>query len=92
MPDAHYELPELAALYDLNSGWSDDRDFYRRLPGSAPKTVLEIGSGTGLIARAMAADGHDVTAIDPAQAMLDVGQRAPDGDKVHWIFGYSTLR
>lgn len=88
MPDAHYELPELAALYDLNSGWSEDRDFYRRLPGPAPKAVLEIGSGTGLISRAMAADGHEVTAVDPAQAMLDVGQRSPGGDKVHWLLGY----
>jgi SAM-dependent methyltransferase len=89
MPDAHYELPELAVLYDLNSGWSEDRDFYRRLPGSAPKAVLEVGSGTGLISRAMAGDGHEVTAVDPARAMLDVGLGAPDGEKVRWISGYA---
>ena len=89
MPDAHYELPELAALYDLNSGWSEDRDFYRRLPGSPPKAVLEIGCGTGLISRAMAGDGHDVTALDPTQAMLDVGKASPHGDKVRWLPGYA---
>lgn len=89
MPDAHYELPELAALYDIESGWSQDRDFYRRLPGAAPKTVLEVGCGTGLISRAMAEDGHDVTAVDPARAMLDVGQKSPNGDKVRWVQGYA---
>jgi SAM-dependent methyltransferase len=89
MPDAHYELPELAALYDINSGWSEDRDFYRRLAGPAPKAVLEMGCGTGLISRALAEDGHDVTAVDPAQAMLDVGKASPYGDKVHWVLGYA---
>lgn len=89
MPDAHYELPELAVLYDLSSGWSEDRDFYRRLPGSPPKAVLEVGCGTGLISRALAADGHDVTGVDPAQAMLDVGKASPNGDKVRWVLGYA---
>lgn len=89
MPDAHYELPELAALYDIDSGWSADRDFYRALPGSVPSAVLELGSGTGLIARAMAGDGHDVTALDPAQAMLDVGRSSPGGDTVRWELGYA---
>lgn len=89
MPDAHYELPELAGLYDINSGWSTDRDFYRRLPGSAPKAVLEVGCGTGLISRALAEDGHDVTAVDPAEAMLDVGRRALNGGRVHWVQSYA---
>ena len=89
MPDAHYELPELAALYDLESGWSEDRDFYRRLPGSPRRAVLEVGAGTGLISRAIAGDGHEVTAVDPAQAMLDVGRQSPDGDKVDWVLAYA---
>jgi SAM-dependent methyltransferase len=89
MPDAHYELPELAVLYDIECGWSEDREFYRRLPGPAPKLVLEVGAGTGLISRTMASDGHDVTAVDPAEAMLEVGRQAPDGAKVTWVQGYA---
>lgn len=87
MADAHYELPELAALYDIDSGWSEDRDFYLRLAGDEPKRVLEIGCGTGLMARAMARADHDVTAVDPAQAMLDFGRRQPFGDLVDWRQG-----
>lgn len=89
MPDAHYELPELAALYDLESGWSADRDFYRSLAGSGSRRVLEVGCGTGLIARAIAADGHHVTGVDPAPAMLEQGRVAPGGDKVRWIEGFA---
>ncbi|MGV3551886.1 class I SAM-dependent methyltransferase [Rhizobium sp.] len=85
MADAHYELPELAALYDIDSGWSEDRAFYLDLAGAEPSRVLEIGCGTGLVSRAMAARGHRVTGLDPARAMLDSGRRAPHGDRVHWI-------
>ncbi|MBX9458825.1 MAG: class I SAM-dependent methyltransferase [Rhizobium sp.] len=85
MADAHYELPELAELYDVDGGWSEDREFYLRLAGTEPIDVLELGCGTGLIARAMARAGHRVTGIDPAQAMLDVGRRASDGDRVTWV-------
>jgi SAM-dependent methyltransferase len=87
MPDAHYELPELAALYDIESEWSDDRDFYLKLAGTEPIRVLEIGCGTGLVARAMAKAGHDVTGIDPAAAMLAVGRHSQFGDRIRWLKG-----
>lgn len=87
MADAHYELPELAALYDLESGWSEDRDFYLKLAGTHPVRVLEVGAGTGMIARAMARAGHRVTAVDPAAAMLEVGRQAPFGADITWLKG-----
>ena len=87
MADAHYELPELAALYDLESGWSEDREFYLELAGARPIAVLEVGAGTGLIARAMAKAGHRVTAVDPAAAMLEVGRRAQFGSGITWLQG-----
>jgi 2-polyprenyl-3-methyl-5-hydroxy-6-metoxy-1,4-benzoquinol methylase len=87
LADAHYERPELAALYDLESGWSEDRDFYLALAGSEPIRVLEVGCGTGLIARAMARAGHRVTAVDPAAAMIEVGRHAPFGADISWLQG-----
>lgn len=87
MADAHYELPELAALYDLESGWSEDRDFYLKLAETQPIRVLEVGAGTGMIARAMAQAGHRVTAVDPAAAMLEVGRQAPYGADITWLQG-----
>jgi len=87
MLDLHYTDPDLVSLYDLFNGWSADRDFYLDLPGDAPARVLEVGCGTGLIARTMVMRGHDVTGLDPAQAMLDFGRARPAGNMVTWACG-----
>jgi SAM-dependent methyltransferase len=87
MPDAHYITPRLAALYDLDSGWSPDRDFYLGLAGTPPQDILDLGCGTGLLAAAYAALGHRVTGVDPAPAMLDVARGRKDGHTVRWIAG-----
>jgi SAM-dependent methyltransferase len=85
MPDRHYEDPSLAEIYDLNSGWSIDRDFYLALAGGSPKRILDLGCGTGLLCDAYAALGHDVTGVDPARAMLDVARSKQHGSEVEWI-------
>ena len=87
MADAHYELPELAVLYDVECVWSEDRAFYLNLAGSEAISILEIGCGTGMVARAMAEAGHEVMGIDPAAAMLEVGRKSPFGDRVRWFQG-----
>lgn len=85
MPDLHYEHPDLAEIYDLDSGWSIDRDFYLELAGVGPKRVLDLGCGTGLLCDAYASLGHDVTGVDPAKAMLDVAKTRPYGPTVNWV-------
>lgn len=68
MPDEHYENPKLAAIYDLFSGCSPDRDFYQSLAGAPPQTVLDLGCGTGDAAfEAAWAEGKQQT-IDQAVA------------------------
>ena len=85
MPDNHYENIKLAQLYDMGSPWNNEREFYFSLPNSNTKSILDIGSGTGLIARALTKKGYLVTAIDPSLSMLKVGKNSPFGDKVTWI-------
>ena len=85
MPDPHYEYPELAEIYDLDSGWSVDREFYLALAGGGRKRILDLGCGTGLLCDAFASRGHDVTGVDPAKAMLDVAKDRPSGPAVKWI-------
>lgn len=84
MNDLHYTDPTLAALYDLNCGWSVDRDFYLALAGEGRKRILDLGCGTGLLCDAYAARGHDVTGADPAEAMLAVARRKPHGSRIDW--------
>ncbi|CAN7256909.1 class I SAM-dependent methyltransferase [Pararhizobium sp. LjRoot255] len=85
MPDLHYEDPLLANLYDLDSGWSIDRDFYLALAGRDKKRILDLGCGTGLLGDAYAALGHAVTGVDPAKAMLDVARQKPNGARIEWV-------
>jgi ubiquinone/menaquinone biosynthesis C-methylase UbiE len=85
MPDVHYENPRLAAIYDADSPWSVDRDFYLNLAGTPPQDILDMGCGTGLICNAYAAKGHHVTGADPSAAMLDVARKKLHGKEIEWV-------
>ena len=85
MLDAHYCTAKLAEIYDFDSPWSLDREFYLALAGSSPQNILDLGCGTGLLCNAFAHAGHNVTGVDPAAEMLAVARRKPHGDKIEWI-------
>ena len=85
MLDAHYVNPRLVELYDIDSGWSVDRTFYLALAGAERKSILDLGCGTGLMCEAYAKRGHDVTGVDPSEAMLAVAQRKPHGASIEWV-------
>jgi ubiquinone/menaquinone biosynthesis C-methylase UbiE len=82
---AAYADTRLAALYDALNPPGDDTDFYLSLPGRPPQAILDMGCGTGVLACAFAAAGHQVTGADPAAAMLAVARGRPGGDQVRWI-------
>jgi len=85
MPDAHYDDPRLAAIYDLGNGWSEDSDYYLALAGTTPCRVLDIGCGTGIITDAIAARGHTVVGADPSPGMLAVARTKPNAANIRWI-------
>jgi ubiquinone/menaquinone biosynthesis C-methylase UbiE len=85
MPDKHYENSRLVKLYDLDSPWSIDRDFYLSLAGMPPQRILDLGCGTGLLPDAYAAKGHEVTGVDPSPAMLEMARRKPHGRRIEWV-------
>jgi SAM-dependent methyltransferase len=43
----------------------------RFLLGEAPRRVLDVGAGTGLLTERLVAAGHDVVAVDPSAEMLE---------------------
>ena len=89
MPDLHYDHPRLAKLYDDDSGWSESRDFYLNLSGDAPKQILDLGCGTGLICNQYAKHGHHVTGLDPSVSMLDVARNSQYGEEINWVEAFS---
>jgi SAM-dependent methyltransferase len=56
---------------------------------TGPRVALDAGTGTGGIARYLAARVDRVDAVDPAAAMLAEARRLPHGDdpKIRWIHG-----
>ena len=49
------------------------------LVGGHPRTVLELGAGTGKLTRMLVAAGHDVHATEPDEAMLDILRKQVPG-------------
>jgi 2-polyprenyl-3-methyl-5-hydroxy-6-metoxy-1,4-benzoquinol methylase len=82
---ASYTDPRLSAVYDVLNGPGPDSAFYIDLAGEAPKSILDVGCGTGSLACDLAARGHNATGADPAAAMLDIARSRSGDDKVTWL-------
>ena len=50
----------------------------------APKNILDVGSGTGRDAAAMARLGHRVTAAEPSDRMRSLARALHPNDKIRW--------
>ena len=110
---ADYDDPLLAYLYDLCETGVEDVGLLRRLiaawrpAGAAPLRVLEPFCGTGRLLLPLLADGHRVTGIEMARAMVaraiakaaalgeEVRRRAEwrvgDALTVEWGSGYDLV-
>jgi SAM-dependent methyltransferase len=77
----HHRPPYPAEVFALLAGLITD----------PPRHVLDVGCGTGYVARPLAALVDRVDALDPSAAMLAAGQQAPGGDapNLRWILGYA---
>ena len=91
MPDAVFDDPRLAALYDPLEADRPDLDVYAALVAElGASSVLDLGCGTGELACHLALAGLTVIGVDPAAASLDVARRKPGAADVHWVLGDAT--
>jgi SAM-dependent methyltransferase len=90
--DAVFGEPRLAAIYDAVEGERRvDLDHYLAIADEfGARGLLDVGCGTGILARRAAGRGMDVTGVDPAAASLDVARSQPGAEKVRWLHGDAT--
>ncbi len=89
--DAIFEHPRLARIYDVLDDDRTDLDAYLAMAREfGTEQVLDIGCGTGTFAVLLADHGFRVTAVDPAQASLDVARGKPGADRVDWVHGVAA--
>src|SRR5512139_3363857 len=86
------DYTRFADLYDLFYGdFQDDIEMYRGFAERTGGPILEVGSGTGRVALALAEEGHTVVGLELSEAMRTVAQRkakrAQLTDRVEFVAG-----
>ena len=88
MPDAVFDEPRLAAIYDALDPDRSDLDAYvAMIKELGARSVLDLGCGTGVFALLLADRGVKVIGVDPAGASLDVARAKPGAERVTCIHG-----
>jgi SAM-dependent methyltransferase len=91
MPDAVFDDPRLAPLYDPFNADRSDLDAYLSIADEFDaQRILDVGCGTGVFALMLAERGREVTGVDPAAASLEVARSKPGADKVRFLLGDAT--
>jgi len=91
MPDAEFDDPRLAPLYDILDPDRSDLDTYLAVADEVgARSVLDVGCGTGTFAILLAQRGIEVTGVDPAGASLEVARGKEYAERVTWVHGDAT--
>ena len=79
------EYDPLSDLYDLEYAHDYDLPLWLSLAEREPGPVVEWGAGTGRIAVPLATAGHDVTAVEISEEMVERGREK--AGNAEWIVG-----
>lgn len=87
---SRFKHKSLADAYELRPPYPEEAfEILRDLLGQAPGKVLDVGCGTGKIARRLVDYADGVDAIDFSKDMIRVGKSLTNGDhpRLRWIHG-----
>lgn len=78
------EAPDLRSRYAVKPFAEKHKNFRPYFP-NRPAKVLDVGAGIGVDARGFAGLGHQVVAVEPADAMRGVAMEAHDHSGITWL-------
>lgn len=88
MPDAEFDDPRLAPLYDILDPDRSDLDTYLAVAEEiGARSVLDVGCGTGTFGILLARRGIRATGVDPAGESLKVARGKEYAEHVTWVHG-----
>lgn len=88
MASDQFTNPRLVASYDALNALGKDRDFWvAEMEKLSPKTIIDLGCGTGLLTCDLAARGYEMIGVEPSGAMLELAKQKPYAGKIKWIEG-----
>jgi SAM-dependent methyltransferase len=91
MVDALFGDRRLVGVYDALEPERGDLVAYVGMVGEfGARSVLDVGCGTGELARLLVGSGVEVVGVDPALASLEVAWGKAGAEKVRWIHGDAT--
>jgi SAM-dependent methyltransferase len=79
------QAEDLADAYEAISFETAHPELVGRLQGKARLRILDIGAGTGRDAAWMASAGHSVTAVEPADKMMQLAQALHPSEVILWV-------
>lgn len=81
--------PRLVAIYDTANGIGEYKNFYLDLAKKfSPKSILDIGAGSGLLTSELAKLGPKIVGIEPSKELLAIARQRPGCEGVRWVEGY----
>jgi SAM-dependent methyltransferase len=91
VPDALFDHPRLAPIYDAFDGDRRDLPTYVEVADELDaRRILDVGCGTGSLAILLAGTGRTVVGVDPAEASLEVARSKAGAHRVTWFHGDAT--
>jgi ubiquinone/menaquinone biosynthesis C-methylase UbiE len=85
-----FKDPGLVAVYHYRRPYPDEAiNKLIALVTDEPRTILDVGCGTGDLARRLVDQVERVDAVDFSASMIEKGKTLPGGDHLHlnWIYG-----
>ncbi len=87
---AEFNNLRLAEVYDSFCPLGEDSIFFlREVEKASPKSILDVGCGSGILTVELTKIADEVVGVEPALPMVELARRRTGGEKVKWLHGYA---